>query len=278
MKAFLDQLERNRTAANLALVSLVAVLFVAFQKNVYAPISETAVTIFQRPFLELKLTLTDIYRVRERNHDLRQALMRAMVKVNELETQKEENERLRAQLGYDPPPSYRLIPLEPVSVRYRGMPISIQVNKGEAHGLKSGLPVINSAGLVGRIDEVTARYSTVQLLTDPGCRVAGRVAASREQGIARFIPGQGLILDNTPIDAQIHEGDMVVSSGLGGVFPEGLPVGVVTHIERNDQAMFAKVQLEPTVRFNAVDELYALALDTTQNSQPLQQIVDSAAH
>lgn len=259
MKFNWSHFEKNRTATNLALVSLVAVLFVAAPQHTYAPLSEGIVYVLKRPFLLARLALEDIYQVRTRNQEMQEALMQALVRINTLEQQREENVRLRAQLGYEPPDEMRLIPLEAIAVRYRGLPVGIEVNKGSAQGLTPGLPVINSKGLVGRVEEVSARQATVQLLTDPGCRVAGRVSESREQGIVRFLPRRGLILDNVPLDGQVKQGDLVVSSGLGGVFPEGLPVGVVKSVTRNEDQLFAEIPIQSTVNFNAIDELYALA-------------------
>ncbi len=259
MKFYQTLFERKASITHLALIALLSVVMLASKDYIYNPLSEAANYIFKKPFFELKLALSDVYQVRQRNSELEEALLRAMVQINDLKRQKSENERLRAQLGYSPAEDFRLIPLEAYSVTYRGIPVAIQVNKGTAQGLSSGQPVISGNGLVGRIDELSARFATVQLLSDPGCRVAARDAESREQGIVRFVSSRGLILDNVPIDGQIKTGDLIISSGLGGVFPEGLPVGIVESVTRDENAIFASVSLKPVVNLNAIDELYALA-------------------
>ncbi len=259
MKFFETLFERKASITHLALIALVGVIMLAGKDYIYNPLSEGANFIFKKPFFELKVSLASLYKVSERNAELEEALLRAMVQVNDLKRQKSENERLRAQLGYATTSDFRLIPLEAYSVTYRGIPIAIKVNKGTAQGLLIGQPVISGKGLVGRIDELSARFATVQLLSDPGCRVAARDSESREQGIVRFVPSRGLILDNVPIDGQIKTGDLIISSGLGGVFPEGLPVGIVEAVTRDDNAIFAGVSLKPVVNLNAIDELYALA-------------------
>ena len=265
MKQLWSQFQKNSSATNLALVALVAVLFMAAPRWIYAPLNEAAVTVFKLPFVNLKADIDGLVSVREENNRLREALMQVTVERNRLKQQRDENIRLRQQLGYEPPEESRLIPLEPVSVRYRGAPVAIEVNKGEAQGVRVGQSVISGRGLVGRVDQVTARTALVQLLTDPECRVAGRVSTSREQGIVRYYPSRGLALANVPIDGQVKQGDLVISSGLGGSFPEGLPVGVVKSVTRDESEIFADVLLQPVVNFNAIDELYALAppIDTT---------------
>ncbi len=258
MKFYRTLFERKAPVTHLLLVALTAAVMLGGKAFIYNPLSEAANFVFKKPFFDLKLALSDIYKVRQRNSELEEALLQAMVEINELKNQKAENQRLRAQLGYSPTGDFRLIPMEAYSVTYRGVPVAIQVNKGSAQGLSLGQPVISGRGLVGRVDELSARFATIQLLSDPGCRVAARDAESREQGIVRFTPSSGLILDNVPIDGQIKTGDLIVSSGLGGSFPEGLPVGIVEAVSRDDNAIFAAVSLKPAVNLNAIDELYAL--------------------
>ena len=252
-------LEKNTTAANLAAVGLVAVAVVATGGPIFPYITQGINTVFKSPFVRLRETVTDLYAVREENVRLQEILAQASVSLSELKSQKAENERLRVQLSYPPPEGHRLIPIEPVSVTYHGVPVAIEVNKGVEADLAVGQPVISNRGLVGRISAVTQFASTVQLLTDPRCRVSGRVEESRELGILRYRPSLGLLLDNVALDGQVKSGDLIVTSGLGGVFPEGLRVGVVERVARGKERMFAEVIVRPTVNFNAIDEIFAVA-------------------
>ncbi len=259
MRFFSTLLDRNVTVTNLILIGLVAVTLMAARQYAYDPLSDLTVRVFKEPIVGLRESLRDISDVRAKNRQLLEALMQATLKINELKSQKEENDRLRAQLGFPPPTGFRLIPIEPVAVSYRGLPVAIQVNKGTAMGLAVGQPVVSRQGLVGRISEVSVNNAAVQLLSDPRCRVSGRVEESRELGIVRYRPSVGLILDNVPLDGQVKAGDLIISSGLGGVFPEGLAVGVVERVQRDKSKLFAEVTLRPTVTFTAIDELFALA-------------------
>jgi rod shape-determining protein MreC len=98
----------------------------------------------------------------------------------------------------------------------------------------------------------------VQLLTDPANRVAARVAESREMGIVHFRLSEGMILDNFPIQGVASPGDLILTSGLGGVYPSGLLVGTVTSIERPQDAVFCNVRVEPSANFNSLEELFVL--------------------
>ena len=101
----------------------------------------------------------------------------------------------------------------------------------------------------------------MQLLTDPANRVAARIAETREMGIVKYKTNEGLILDNFPVQGKIHEGDLIVSSGLGGVYVAGLTVGTVLEIIRSDDAQFCKIILDPAANFGSLEELFILRAD-----------------
>ena len=77
-------------------------------------------------------------------------------------------------------------------------------------------------------------------------------------GIVKYRFGEGLILDNFPIQGNIVEGDVVVSSGLGGIYPAGLVVGTVATVEREEDEAFCRVRLHPAANFSSIEELFIL--------------------
>jgi len=98
----------------------------------------------------------------------------------------------------------------------------------------------------------------VYLLTEPRCRVAARVKRSREQGILRYELGRGMYLDNCPRQGDVVIGDTVLTSGLGGIFPEGLVIGTVKRVDTPEKEFFYNIAVEPAINFNGLDELYVL--------------------
>ena len=221
-------------------------------------LSEGLVTVFYYPFFTVRNSITDLIRVNEDNRRYHQALVEISVRLSMAEENRRENDRLRAILGFEPPPTYMLLPAEVVSVTGDRMPVSAIINRGQNDAVYVNQPIINEDGLIGRVSAVTPHFAVVQLLTDPGNRVASRVADSRDMGIAKYVIGEGLILDNFPIQAEIKQGDTIVSSGLGGVYPSGLVVGTVASVEREEEAVFARVHLKPAVNFRRLDELFLL--------------------
>jgi rod shape-determining protein MreC len=210
------------------------------------------------PFQKLSSTIEDLAEVNEQNQSLLKLLAEARLQISKLEEAQRENVRLRSVLGFEPPPSYRLLPARVVSVTGGQLPISAAINKGLAHSVLINQPVINQVGLVGRVQEVMPGYAKVQCLTDPLNRVACRVAASREMGIVRYLPTKGMVLSNFPNQGSIAVGDTILSSGLGGIYPPGLKVGVVTSIERPENMPYSVVTLEPVVSFRTIEELFIL--------------------
>jgi rod shape-determining protein MreC len=138
---------------------------------------------------------------------------------------------------------------------------SIQIDRGSNDGLHKNLAVLNADGLVGKVVSVTKGESRVLLLTDPNCKVSALLQNSREPGVAagvetsfRFSPRCVMTYVNR--DATIKPGEPVISSGFGGVFPKGIPVGTVARVQLNKQTgMYQDVDIKPAVDFRRLEEV-----------------------
>lgn len=120
-----------------------------------------------------------------------------------------------------------------VSARVVTTPISnfeqmIELDKGSDKGIEIGMPVVTPAGLVGKVSEVRAHRSRVQLLTDPTSAVGVSLPTSNEAGSAEGKgTGKDLVIDFVASGVLVKPGESVVTSGVGGSFPVGIPVGRV---------------------------------------------------
>jgi rod shape-determining protein MreC len=178
----------------------------------------------------------------------------------ELATQvelRQENQRLRALLGLVeekalPTLAARVI-AEDASSWFR----TIEIDRGSADGIREGLPVVNAAGLIGRVVRTTPHAARVLLITDASSAVAVLVQDQRIRGVCR---GQGgaLALDFALVQDVIQVGDGVVTSGLGGVFPKGLVVGYVSGVQREQFGLFQTIEVEPAVDFTRLEEVLVL--------------------
>lgn len=248
---------KGRSAHFLVMALAIALLLIP-TLGISSFLSEAALNSIYFPFFRVKNAINDLTLVHEENQKLRQALVDASIRVTLLEEAGRENIRLRSILGFEPPSGYALVPAKVMAVVGNRLPVAAVVNRGESDGVRINEPIINEEGLLGRVSSLSRTHCTIQLLTDPTNRVAVRVAESREMGIAKYVPSQGLIVDNIPSQGDVKQGDLILSSGLGGVYPPGLVVGTVIAVERPKQEPFLIVRLAPAADFNSLDELFVL--------------------
>ena len=112
------------------------------------------------------------------------------------------------------------------------------IDKGANAGCEVGMAVCSSGGVIGQIVEVSATTSTVRLLSDEQSGISAMVQGSRAQGMLRGQADGTLRLEYVVADAQVSSGDIIITSGIGGTFPKGLPLGTVASVERSANAVY----------------------------------------
>jgi rod shape-determining protein MreC len=135
---------------------------------------------------------------------------------------------------------------------------SMLINIGTDKNITSNMPVITPSGVVGKVIAAGYRSSTVQLLFDPDCKVAAKVQASQAQGIITYSGGNYLTLRDVPIEESALPGDSVVTSGLGGVFPEGLFIGTILRSGEMEGGLFHDIRIAPGADFSSLDEVFVV--------------------
>jgi rod shape-determining protein MreC len=144
---------------------------------------------------------------------------------------------------------------------------SLLLNAGRRDGIRPSLPVLTEEGLVGRISEVGFDRCRVLLVGDPNCRVAAQVVTGPDRrtvakGIltANSSTLDRLLVDLTyiPGSALLQPGQEVITSGDGGVFPKGLPVGRVVDVRTNDYGLYLEARIKLAVNFNRLEEAWVL--------------------
>lgn len=155
-----------------------------------------------------------------------------------------EFQRLTASvIGQDPSPAVR----------------SIIIDKGSADGLRVGMPVESSRGLVGQIYRTTPNSSQVVLITDSSSAIPARLGNSRATGILRG-GGLGGVLSIEWIDLkhQVEVGEVVLTSGLGGRFPQDLVIGRVIEVDRREAELFQRAVVQPAADFDALEIVFVI--------------------
>ena len=134
----------------------------------------------------------------------------------------------------------------------------IVLNRGTRSGVGLHMPVVTHQGLLGRTIEVGPNYSKVRLITDQSSGVAALVQRGRYAGTVEGSLGGDLRLNFVPIDAEIEAGDVVLTSGIGGIFPKGLVVGEVVRVDETHNTLFQLITLRSMVNMNSLEEVLIL--------------------
>lgn len=121
--------------------------------------------------------------------------------------------------------------------------------------------VVAGGGLVGRVVVVAGAYAKVQLLTDRAASVGGMVERTRRQGLVRGQGGGRLTLDFVPLQVDVRTGDRIVTSGIDGVYPRGIPVGTVNEMDSSGE-LFHRLDMVPAVDFGRLEKVYILSRAT----------------
>ncbi|PLX86731.1 MAG: rod shape-determining protein MreC [Desulfuromonas sp.] len=171
-----------------------------------------------------------------------------------------ENQRLRRLLDFSEDFHHTVLPARVIAEDISSWARTIVLNKGTAAGLREGLPVVAAEGVVGRIIKVAPNSARVLLITDASSAVAALVQRTRTRGVARGA-GDHLSLDYASRQAALKLDDLLITSGMGGVFPKGLVVGRIGLIEQGRFGLFQRVDLIPAADFSRLEEVLVLLED-----------------
>lgn len=212
----------------------------------------------------------DIAALRQRNAELEAQVSQLQSQVIELQQQVADREILAALVRYsraNPTNTYKaaqVIGRDPSPFMHY-----IIINAGSNDGIRRGMPVVTHQGLVGRVEAVIDNAARVQLITDPNSSVNVRLQNSRTEAVLIGSVTADLYLDMIPQDAQVIVGDLVLTSGLGGVFPPNIPVGQVLDVRKREAELFQQATLKPTVDFNQLSIVLVILNFTPVDISPL---------
>lgn len=133
------------------------------------------------------------------------------------------------------------------------------INRGSDDGVRRGMPVVTAEGLVGRVARVTSSAASVTLITDPGAVVNVSLEPSGAEATLQGSLTSDLTLDFIPQDAPVSPGDLVLTSGLGGVYPPNLLIGRVTGVRSRATDIFQRASVQPVVDFTRLDIVLVIA-------------------
>ncbi len=261
---------RTRALALLGIVAGVCLVLLTLQMRgrsvgasdalavVTTPI-QTVLARVNRATLGVWGTYRDWKNVRAENRRLRDETQRLRVEALRVTETDAENQRLRRPLTLKESLPLETMAGEIIAREWGGWVRSLTINRGRGDAVARLTAVIAPDGLVGRIVDVRAGSSVVQVLTDPASTVGAHVVRTRTPGIIEGEPRGTLRFKYMARDGSgIQVGDVVVTSGLGGLFPGGIPIGRVRTIDDRGSALFSYAQVTPAVDFARIDEVLLL--------------------
>ena len=206
--------------------------------------------------------------VRRENKDLKQKLA-LLAEENrqfrEALLSSERYERVRQMRDRLPQP---MLPASLIGTDSSSWFRTVFIDRGEEAGVRRGMAVVSPEGVVGHVVAVSRYAAKVLLITDRSSAVDVTVERSRARGIVEGRRGEGCELKYVVRGEDVKTGDRLVSSGMGGIFPKGLPVGRVVRVERGNRGLFQRAEVEPAVEFNRLEEVFVILEES-----PLQKLL-----
>ena len=188
------------------------------------------------------------------NKELQEKVNQLTVENVKLKEAERENELLREQLDFVKASEYKLLSAFVVAFDPSGLFQFITINRGEKDGVRQGMPVVVSRGiLVGKVQETTKTTSKVLLITDSSSSIPGLIQESRATGVIKGEMKLGLMMEMIPQDIEVKNGDRVLTSSLGGEFPESLVIGQVEEVQRREGELFQKARIKPACDFRKLE-------------------------
>ncbi|WP_084170869.1 rod shape-determining protein MreC [Desulfofalx alkaliphila] len=194
------------------------------------------------------------------NERLREEIRVLEGKLQRLEELRVENIRLKEMLNYQEfnVDNYRLMTAGIIGRDPSNWFSTFTVNKGAVDGIARDMAVLVPEGLVGRVVAVSERTAEVLLITDPRSGVGAVVQQNRMPGVVEGVANSAGVLRmiHLPKDAPLEEGQMVVSSGVGGIYPPGIGIGEIISAENDPGGLFQIALLNPAVDFRLLEEVF----------------------
>jgi rod shape-determining protein MreC len=208
-------------------------------------------------------TARELQALRQRNEELEERYAQLLIENVALKEAAQENIELRALLNFrEKQPGFLLVGSE-VKASVIGRDPSnflryLTIDAGREQGVDKGMPVVVPRGLVGRVQSVGPNWARVLLISDPRSSVSALLQSSRATGQVQGLVSGDLAMKYISQEKVISEGEIVLTSGLGGNLPKGIVIGQVTAVEQRDSDMFQQATVSPTVDFDRLEKVLVI--------------------
>ncbi len=233
--------------------------------NIVRRVSEIALYPFEKTTASVKNVIT----VSRENMVLRKEIAVISLKIQRCANIKRENKILRELYGFKPMIDYTLIPCEIIGKNPGLYNSSIIIDGGIEDSIQKNMPVISAEGLVGKIIEISQKSSELITLYNRSSFVSAIDLRSRVHGIVKWHSGEVMVLDDVPLHSDIKDGDTLLTSGMGGVFPKGIFIGEVIKVEESPKEIVMKIEIVPFVDYSLLEEVFVITESKTTITLPV---------
>lgn len=213
-------------------------------------------------------SFADRRRLQQENLELTTRLRLANLQLQRFAALEDENRRLRDMRESSAGVTERVLVATILNVDLDPFRHRVLVDKGAAHGVFKGQAVLDAEGIFGQVSQVQARTSEVILISDPEHAIP---VQSNRSGLRTIAVGTGdsarMSLPFVTVESDLKPGDLLISSGIGGVFPRGYPVAEVNRVERTPAETFALVEARPTAQLDRDREVLLVWFESPQDQQ-----------
>ncbi len=220
-----------------------------------------------RPFRALSDRLADATADTETLTSLKERNAELASQLSELNEYRLENERLRAIINLSSAYGAQGIGARVIGSSSDGWTSTVTIDKGSSSGVAEDMPVTDGNGVVGQVTEVSLVSSTVTLLSDSSYTVSAILQDSRENGVLCGSVDGSLHLEYVPVATSVSLGEYVVTSGMDGVYPKGLLLGVVTSVTSSPSDVYHDIVVAPVASAQNYEEVFVItSFDSSRSS------------
>jgi rod shape-determining protein MreC len=259
MRWIIDLIIRYRLFASMFVACMAAVWMIQSPPRLQAQ-TERLLTI--SIFYPIQITVDQLVRAKNiyaENRRLKTDVALLNAQVSQLREQEAENVRLRDMLGFEQSTPFVLIPARVVARDPSPIFKSVVISAGKNRGVVPFMPVVSRQGVVGKVVQVMPELSLVQLIRDPLNHVSIMVRRSRTVSILETENGIDFFT-HLRVHEDVLPGDTVITTGLGGIYPRGFPVGIINRVSFERDPLFKRAGIKLSPDIEHLEELFVIKL------------------
>jgi len=217
------------------------------------------------PFRSAFRFVAGIGSMNSENRALKKENKKLKADVVTLRMAEKENKRLKKLLGFKDKTDLVLMPAHVIGKSSTAWQDVVVLDKGREDGIKKNMPVVVDSGLVGQVIDASPSACRVQLITDQKSGVGAQIVSTGETGVVQGQIGGELKLSFISKGSEVKRGDQIVTSGLGGIFPKGIYIGVVKKVIQRPYGLFKEIEIESAVGFHRLEEALIITNPVPKN-------------